>query len=99
MIFINLARREDASALFDFICGRCCGAEFCIELIDKAGVDLDVMFRRTYGTMYEQNAEVFSQLFHDLKRYYQGRDLDLGDVLDRFFATLLQRMFRLLNLQ
>jgi len=57
------------------------------------------MFVKTYGTLYEQNSAIFSKLFQDLRSYYTGTDHDLVDVMDRFFSTLMQRMFVLLNSQ
>lgn len=70
---------------------------FCTELIDKASRDLHDMFLKTYGVLYQQNSKIFSELFRNLKRYYQGSDLNLEDVLESFFATLMQQMFKLLN--
>jgi hypothetical protein len=57
------------------------------------------MFVRTYGLLYQQNAEVFSKLFRDLKLYYKGENLNLVDILNDFFTNLLQKMFELLNAQ
>ena len=57
------------------------------------------MFVRTYGLLYQQNSHVFTDLFTDLRRYYKGSDINLLDVLDNFFSTLMQKMFELLNSQ
>lgn len=70
---------------------------FCSELIDKASRDLHQMFLKTYGVIYEQNSKIFSELFQNLKLYYKGQDLNLEDVLENFFETLMQHMFQLLN--
>ncbi|KAK2157535.1 hypothetical protein LSH36_189g03063 [Paralvinella palmiformis] len=72
---------------------------FFTELLDNAKRDLHEMFVRTYGLLYQQNSRVFIDLFHDLKSYYKGRDINLLDALDNFFSTLLQKMFELLNSQ
>lgn len=55
------------------------------------------MFLKTYGVIYEQNSKIFSELFQNLKLYYKGQDLNLEDVLENFFETLMQHMFKLLN--
>ena len=55
------------------------------------------MFARTYGLLYEENAQIFADLFRDLRSYYKGTDLSLTDALDRFFSMLLQKMFVLIN--
>jgi hypothetical protein len=38
-------------------------------------------------------------LFNDLRSYYKGKDLNLGEALDRFFTVLMQKMFELINAQ
>ena len=57
------------------------------------------MFVKTYGLLYQQNAQIFSDLFDDLRGYYKGKDKNLMDVMDNFFSRLLQKMFELLNTQ
>ena len=74
-------------------------AAFFTELLDNAKVDLHEMFVRTYGLLYQQNAAVFTDLFKDLRNYYKGHNIDLIDALDKFFSTLMQRMFSLMNAQ
>lgn len=71
--------------------------DLCLELIDSSGRELHDMFTRTYGILYQQNAQVFSELFHDLRTYFRGSELNLDRVLDGFFSSLLLRMFTLLN--
>ncbi|XP_041350171.1 glypican-6-like [Gigantopelta aegis] len=73
--------------------------EFFTELLDKARQDLHEMFVKTYGLLYQQNAQIFSDLFDDLRGYYKGKDKNLMDVMDNFFSRLLQKMFELLNRQ
>lgn len=80
-------RRHD-----EFVC-----AGFCTELVDISGRELHNMFTSTYGIIYQQNSHVFSELFRDLRAYFRGVDLDLSDILDAFFSSLLLRMFTLLN--
>jgi len=72
---------------------------FCIDLMDYSAADLHDMFTRTYGQLYEQNAQIFTALFADLRAYYFGSDVDLGAAIKSFFDTLMLRMFRLLNAQ
>lgn len=57
------------------------------------------MFVRTYGTLYMQNSEVFQDLFTELKRYYTGGNVNLEEMLNDFWARLLERMFQLINPQ
>lgn len=74
-------------------------SEFFTELLDKSKQDLHEMFVRTYGLLYQQNSEVFSDLFRDLKQYYKGSNSNLVEILNNFFTNLLKRMFKLLNTQ
>jgi hypothetical protein len=65
---------------------------FCSSLVNNSALELNSMFTRTYGVIYQQNAHVFSELFHDLQLYLRGAEIDLSDVLDAFFSSLLLRM-------
>ena len=58
------------------------------------------MFKKTYGELYMQESHIFAELFRQLQQYYSsGRDLDIIKVFDKFFKTLMQKMFSLLNAQ
>ena len=63
--------------------------------MDNAKKGLHEMFVRTYGLLYQQNAEMFSNLFRDLTNYYRGSNLNLVEILNNFFEKLLQRMIEL----
>lgn len=73
--------------------------EFFKELLDNAERSLHDMFTRTYGVMYVQHAELFKQFFQDLKRYYVSGGVNLEQMLSEFWAGLLERMFKLVNVQ
>ncbi|XP_077987611.1 glypican-6-like [Glandiceps talaboti] len=73
--------------------------DFFKELLDKAENDLHEMFVRTYGLLYQQNSYVFTDLFDDLRSYYNGEDMDLMEAQNEFFTSLFQKMFQLLNAQ
>jgi glypican 4 (K-glypican) len=76
-------------------------AEFFRELLDNAERSLNDMFVRTYGKMYVQNAELFKHFFQELKRYYVSGSgaVNLDSMLSDFWEDLLERMFRLVNVQ
>lgn len=67
----------------------------------NAQISLHNMFLRTYGKMYEQNSQLFSDFFESLTRYYVdgSAKMDLDAMLSEFWADLLERMFRLVNVQ
>ncbi|KAM6426981.1 glypican-4 isoform 1-T1 [Liasis olivaceus] len=73
--------------------------EFFRELLENAEKSLNDMFVRTYGLLYMQNSEMFKDLFVELKRYYAGGRVNLEEMLNDFWARLLERMFRLVNPQ
>ncbi|XP_056899279.1 glypican-4 [Takifugu flavidus] len=75
--------------------------KFFRELLKNAEVSLHDMFVRTYGMMYIQNAELFKNFFKALTRYYASGSsaVNLESMLSDFWADLLERMFRLVNVQ
>ncbi|XP_026868811.1 glypican-4 [Electrophorus electricus] len=75
--------------------------KFFKELLSNAEKSLNDMFVRTYGMMYVKNAELFKHLFYNLRRYYTSgaTAVHLDAVLADFWAELLERMFRLVNVQ
>ncbi|KAL6117997.1 gpc4 [Pungitius sinensis] len=75
--------------------------KFFRELLKNAHVSLHHMFARTYGMMYMQNSELFDNFFKALMRYYVSGSaaVNLDSMLSDFWADLLERMFRLVNVQ
>ncbi|XP_075043353.1 glypican-4 [Mixophyes fleayi] len=73
--------------------------EFFKELLKNAEKSLNDMFLKTYGRLYMQNSELFKDFFVELKNYYVGGNVNLEEMLNDFWARLLERMFRLLNPQ
>jgi len=71
----------------------------CIELLDRSSRDLDELFTRIYGLIYEQNAAIFSGLFSEFKSYFRGGNIDLSEMMDSFFSRLMHEMFSLLESQ
>lgn len=71
--------------------------EFFTALLDKSKRDLHTMFVKTYGLLYQQNSQVFTSLFEDLRSYYKGKDIKLTEALDGFFKKLFSKMFELLS--
>ena len=57
------------------------------------------MLVKRYGLLYEQNSQLFRDLFHDLQTYFKTGSVDLSDAVDIFFETLFQRVFVLFNTQ
>lgn len=49
--------------------------------------------------IYERNSYVFSDLFKELETYFASGRVDLLEVMDKFFNTLYQKMFTVLNTQ
>lgn len=71
---------------------------FVSELVERSRLGLHDMFIRTYGRVYQQNADLFADLFADFRSYLiDGIRLDVTDSLDQFFVDLMRRMFILLN--
>ncbi|XP_052866854.1 glypican-6 [Anopheles cruzii] len=73
--------------------------EFFSKLLTESKHEFHAMFKRTYGTIYEQNSYVFADLFGELERYYAQGKVDLSETMDHFFSILFQKMFTVLNAQ
>uniref|UniRef100_A0A4W4HIZ6 Glypican 2 n=1 Tax=Electrophorus electricus TaxID=8005 RepID=A0A4W4HIZ6_ELEEL len=71
--------------------------EFFQELIDVAEKEMNLMFTKTYGHLYMQNANLFKQLFTELRRYYSGSRVSIAEVLSDFWEALVERVFSLVN--
>ncbi|XP_033149623.1 LOW QUALITY PROTEIN: glypican-6 [Drosophila busckii] len=69
------------------------------KLLKESKAQFHAMFTRTYGAIYMQHSYVFSDLFNELENYYARGRVDLIDVMDKFFSTLYQKMFTVLNQQ
>ncbi|XP_039964863.1 glypican-6 [Bactrocera tryoni] len=67
------------------------------KLLGESKEEFHKMFTRTYGVIYQQNSYVFSDLFNELENYYTRGRVDLLEVMDKFFNTLYQKMFQVLN--
>ncbi|XP_056464079.1 glypican-6a isoform X2 [Gadus chalcogrammus] len=73
--------------------------EFFLELLNNTQRSFSTMFQRAYGLFYQQNSEVFQELFRELKRYYTGGNVNMDEMFNDFWARLLERMFQMLNSQ
>ncbi|KAM4732266.1 glypican-4 [Anableps anableps] len=75
--------------------------KFFQELLKNSQKSLHTMFTRTYGMMYMENAQLFDDFFASLTRYYVSGSaaVNLDSMLSDFWADLLERMFRLVNVQ
>ncbi|XP_060652005.1 glypican-6 [Drosophila nasuta] len=69
------------------------------KLLQESKGQFHTMFMRTYGVIYQQHSYVFSDLFNELENYYARGRVDLLEVMDKFFSTLYQKMFTVLNAQ
>ena len=69
-------------------------SDYIYVLLNKAQREFHEMFTRTYGVMYQKNAEVFQEYFQDLKIYYDKGTLNPADSTSSFFNTLYQKMFK-----
>ncbi|XP_010900445.1 glypican-2 [Esox lucius] len=73
--------------------------EFFRELIDMSEKSMNQMFTKTYGRLFTQNANVFQELFVELRRYYSGGSVSLTEVQSEFWSSLVERVFSLVNPQ
>ncbi|KAF7284194.1 hypothetical protein GWI33_022445 [Rhynchophorus ferrugineus] len=69
------------------------------DMMNISKLEFHDMFQRTYGKIYLDNAEVFSDFFDKLEKYYKKGTSRLSDTMDTFFGILYQKMFTVLNAQ
>ena len=55
------------------------------------------MFTRTYKEKYTINRVMFSDFFQKLRKYVEGTEVDLKQLVDSFFAVLYQKVYILFN--
>lgn len=68
-----------------------------MELLNRSAVSLHESFTSTWGAVYSQNSHVFSELYTDLRHYYRGSNINLEEVLNDFWAKLLEKLFSQAN--
>uniref|UniRef100_A0A665TFP8 Glypican-1 n=1 Tax=Echeneis naucrates TaxID=173247 RepID=A0A665TFP8_ECHNA len=72
---------------------------YFLELLNRSALNLQESFTATWGALYVRNSQVFSELYMDLRHYYRGANVNLEDVLNDFWARLLEKLFYHANRQ
>ncbi|XP_038574071.1 glypican-1b [Micropterus salmoides] len=72
---------------------------YFLELLNRSAISLQETFTPTWGSLYSQNSQVFSDLYMDLRYYYRGSNVNLEEVLNEFWARLLEKLFYQANKQ
>ncbi|KAF4521466.1 hypothetical protein B566_EDAN001763 [Ephemera danica] len=73
--------------------------EYFGNLLSTSKIEFDEMFKKTYGVIYEQNSQVFTDLFIELEKYYSRGQVRLDRAMESFFEILYQKIFIVLNSQ
>ncbi|XP_013411641.1 glypican-6 [Lingula anatina] len=71
--------------------------QFVLSRIRMEEREASVLFRRTYGLLYEKMEPAFKRLFNDMYDYIDGKSVDLEGKVNSFFRDLSHRLFRLLH--
>lgn len=72
---------------------------YFLELLNRSANTLQQTFIQNFGSLYTQNSQLFSDLYSDLRRYYRGANLNLEEVLNDFWARLMEKLFYQANKQ
>lgn len=72
---------------------------YFLELLNRSASTLQETFTTNWGSLYTQNSQVFSDLYTDLRHYYRGSNVNLEEVLNDFWAKLLEKLFYQANKQ
>lgn len=70
-----------------------------MELLNRSSLSLQETFPTVWGLLYHQTSHIFSDLYIDLRQYYRGANVNLEEVLNDFWARLLEKLFHLTNQQ
>ncbi|CAK6969485.1 glypican-1b [Scomber scombrus] len=72
---------------------------YFLELLNRSASILQETYTTNWGSLYTQNSQFFSDLYTDLRHYYRGSNLNLEEVLNEFWARLLEKLFYQANKQ
>ncbi|XP_035525872.1 glypican-1b [Morone saxatilis] len=72
---------------------------YFLEVLNRSAISLQETFTTTFGLLYSQNSQVFTDLYTDLRHYYRGSNVNLEEVLNEFWARLLEKLFYQANKQ
>ncbi|XP_056911984.1 glypican-1b [Takifugu flavidus] len=72
---------------------------YFMELLNRSAIGLHATLSSAWGILYVQNAQVFSDLYADLRRYYRGSNVNLEEVLNEFWVRLLEKLLHHTNKQ
>lgn len=70
---------------------------YFLELLNRSETSLSASLQSTFGLLFSQNAQLFRDLYSDLRHYYRGSKMNLEEALNDFWARLLERLVRGLN--
>uniref|UniRef100_A0A8C7Y7G6 Glypican-1 n=1 Tax=Oryzias sinensis TaxID=183150 RepID=A0A8C7Y7G6_9TELE len=65
---------------------------FFLDLLNRSMARLQKSFTSTWGFLYSMNTQVFSDLYNDLSGYCRGGSVNLEEVLNEFWAKLLEKL-------
>lgn len=64
-----------------------------LDLLNRSELNLQETFTSTWGSLYNKNSDVFSELYTELKKYYRGANINLEETLNDFWIRLLEKLF------
>ncbi|XP_028328900.1 glypican-1b [Gouania willdenowi] len=72
---------------------------YFLQLLNHSAISLQEIFIPIWGSVYSQNSQAFTDLYTDLRHYYQGSNVNLEEVLNEFWSRLLEKLFHQANKQ
>ncbi|XP_049889283.1 glypican-1b [Epinephelus moara] len=72
---------------------------YFLDLLNRSASSLQENFIPSWGVLYTENSQVFSDLYADLMRYYRGSNVNLEEALNEFWSRLLEKLFYQANKQ
>ncbi|KAM6920755.1 glypican-1b [Lycodopsis pacificus] len=72
---------------------------YFLEMLNRSANSLQETLTVNFGLLYIQNSQLFTDLYADLRQYYRGSHVNLEEVLNEFWARLLEKLFYQANKQ
>ncbi|XP_037537598.1 glypican-1b [Nematolebias whitei] len=72
---------------------------YALEMLNRSLISLQETFTSTWGLVYFENSQVFSDLYQDLSDYYKGSttNVNMEEVLNEFWIKLMEKLFYTAN--
>lgn len=73
--------------------------EFLHKMLNASYSQLNNMFTRTYGLHYNQNAQLFVDFYARMRKYLDGKEDNVTQIVDALFNNMGKKMINMLHVK